>query len=256
MSDLHLVDVPVPGAAAEAHLSLPPAGHGPGVLLVMDAIGLRPQIAAMCERIAGWGYVVLAPNVFHRDGTVDELAPTEDLRTPEGREAVMGRAMPRVRALTSDLSRPDVHAYLTALRGLDAVDDGPVAVTGYCMGARIALRAAGDHPDVVAACGGFHGGGLVTDEPDSPHLSVATARAELVFGHADHDRSMPPEAVATLGAALADAGLTATNEVYPDAPHGYTMADTAMYQEAGAERHFRELEALLSRRLGGAPAGG
>jgi carboxymethylenebutenolidase len=256
VSDLHLVPIPVPGGTAEAHLSLPPSGHGPGVLLVMDAIGLRPQIAAMCERIAGWGYTVLAPNVLHRDGSVAELAPTVDLRTPEGREAVMAAAMPRVQRLTSDLSRPDVAAYLTALRGLDAVDDGPVAVVGYCMGARIAVRAAGDHPDVVAACGGFHGGGLVTDAADSPHLSLATARAELVFGHADHDRSMPPEAVAALGEALADAGLTATNEVYPDAPHGYTMADTSMHQEAGAERHFAALRALLARRLGGAPAGG
>ncbi|MGG5257659.1 dienelactone hydrolase family protein [Phycicoccus avicenniae] len=256
MSDLHLVDVPVPGGSAEAHLSLPPAGHGPGVLLVMDAIGLRPQIAAMCDRIASWGYTVLAPNVFHREGTVAELAPTGDLRTAEGREAFMGLAMPRVGRLTSDLSRPDVAAYLEALRGLHTVDDGPVGVTGYCMGVRIALRAAGDHPDDVAAVGGFHGGGLVTDEPDSPHRSLATARAELVLGHADHDRSMPPEAVAALDEAARDAGLTATNEVYPDAPHGYTMADTSMYQEAGAERHYAALEALLARRLGGAPAGG
>ncbi|MBM6402441.1 dienelactone hydrolase family protein [Phycicoccus sonneratiae] len=256
MSDLHLVDVPVPGGSAEAHLSLPPDGHGPGVLLVMDAIGLRPQIAAMADRIASWGYVVLAPNVFHREGTVAELLPTGDLRTPEGRDAVMAEAMPRVRRLTSDLSRPDVVAVLDHLRGLDATDAGPVAVVGYCMGARIALRAAGDHSDVVAACGGFHGGGLVTDEPDSPHLSLATARAEVVLGHADRDRSMPPEAVTALGAALEEAGLPATNAVYPDAPHGYSMADTAMYQEAGAERHFRELEALLSRRLGGPAADG
>lgn len=249
MSDLNLVDVPVPGGSAEAHLSLPPDGHGPGVLFVMDAIGLRPQIAAMCERIASWGYTVLAPNVFHREGTVAELMPTGDLRTPEGRDAFMQLAMPRVGHLTSDLSRPDVAAYLEHLRGLDATDDGPVGVTGYCMGARIALRAAGDHPEVVAACGGFHGGGLVTDEPDSPHLSLATARAELVLGHADQDRSMPSEAVEALGAAAADAGLTVSNEVYPDAPHGYSMADTSMYREAGAERHFAELRGLLDRTL-------
>jgi carboxymethylenebutenolidase len=116
------------------------------------------------------------------------------------------------------------------------------------MGARLALRTACLDPEVVA-CAGFHGGGLATDAPDSPHLGLPDARAEFVFGHADHDRGMPPEAVERLGEALAAAGLTAKNEIYPDAPHGYTMADTPEYQEAGAERSFRELEALLARTL-------
>ncbi len=249
MNDLHLLEIPVPGGTAEAHLSLPPSGSGPGVLVVMDAIGLRPRIAEMCDRIASWGYVVLAPNVFHREGTVADLMPTEDLRTPEGRDAVMALAMPRVGHLTPDLAVPDIAAYLAALRRLDAVGDGPVGVTGYCMGARLALRAATGHPDDVAACGGFHGGGLVTDAEDSPHRGLAAARAEFVLGHADHDRSMPPDAVATLGEAFAAHGLTARNEIYPEAPHGYTMADTSMYQELGAERHFTELEGLLARTL-------
>ena len=144
---------------------------------------------------------------------------------------------------------PDIAAYVAALRGLDGVTDGPIGVTGYCMGARLAVRAATGHPDDVAACGGFHGGGLVTDEPDSPHAGLGSARAEFVFGHADNDGSMPPEAVAALGAALAEHGLDASNEVYPGAPHGYSMADTSMYDEAAAERHFAELEALFARTL-------
>ncbi len=93
--------------------------------------------------------------------------------------------------------------------------------------------------------GGFHGGGLVTDADDSPHLSIAGSTADYVFGHADHDRSMTPEHVAALEEALRAAGRPHLNEIYPDAPHGYTMADTSMYQEAGAERHFAELEGLL-----------
>ncbi|NHA67075.1 dienelactone hydrolase family protein [Phycicoccus flavus] len=250
MTDLDLLALPVAGGTAEAHVSRPESGHGPGVLLFTDAIGLRPQIAAMCERVAGWGYVVLAPHVFHREGTVADLAPTADARTPEGRDAVMAQAMSRVRRLTTDLARADIAEYVTALRGLEGVDDGPLGTTGYCMGARLAVYAAADHPDDVAACGGFHGGGLVTDDADSPHLALAKARAELAFGHADGDRSMPPEAVATLGVAIAEAGLTARNEVYPDAPHGYTMADTSMYQERGAERHYDVLHDLLSRRVG------
>ncbi len=255
MSGLHLVDVRVPSGTAEAHVSRPRAGHGPGVLFLMDAIGLRPQVAAMCDRIASWGYVVLAPNVFHREGTVEELMPRGDLTTPEGREAFMAEAMPRVGALTSDLAGPDLDAYLDALVGLEGVDPGPVGVTGYCMGVRLALRLAGRHPGAVTAVGGFHGGGLVTDAPDSPHRSLATADAELVLLHADLDRSMPPEAVAALDRALAERGLDAVNEIVPGAAHGYTMADTAVYDEAAAERHFRELEALLSRTLR-APAGG
>lgn len=251
MSTLHLVDVPVPDGTAQAHVSRPEGGTGPGVLLFMDAIGLRPQIAAMCERIASWGYVVLAPNVFHREGAVADLAPKGDLRDPEARDAFMALAMPRVGTLTPDLSRPDIAAYVDALRGLDGVDDGPIGVTGYCMGARLAVYAAADHPDVVAACAGFHGGGLVTDDPQSPHRVLPSARAEFLFGHADHDRSMPPEAVAALGVALHESGLTGHNEVFPDAPHGYTMADTSMYQELGAERHYRELAALLERALRG-----
>jgi carboxymethylenebutenolidase len=116
------------------------------------------------------------------------------------------------------------------------------------MGARLAVRAGGMDPAVVAVAG-FHGGGLVTDAADSPHLQLASARAEFVFGHADNDRSMPPEAVERLGRALADAGLSATNEIYPGSPHGYSMADTSMYDEAGAERSFDALESLLARTL-------
>ena len=97
--------------------------------------------------------------------------------------------------------------------------------------------------------GGFHGGRLATEAEDSPHLLLGNARAEFVYGHADGDASMPPEDIERLGAALAEAGLTATNEVYPGAPHGYTMADTSTYQEAGSERSFAELEALFARHL-------
>jgi carboxymethylenebutenolidase len=246
---MDLLDIPVPDGSAEAYVARPDSGTGPGVLFFMDAIGIRPQIAAMCDRIASWGYVVLAPNVFYRDGDVAAIAPQGDLREPDARKVVMESAMPRVQGLTPDLSVPDIDAYVVALRGLDGVGGGPIGVSGYCMGARLAVRAANAHPDQVAACGGFHGGGLVTDDPDSPHLGLVDARAEFVFGHADNDRSMQPEAVAALGRALAENGLTATNEIYPDAPHGYTMADTAMYQEAGAERHFAELKALLGRTL-------
>ncbi|GAA1875929.1 dienelactone hydrolase family protein [Lapillicoccus jejuensis] len=247
---MDLIEIPVNDGTAEAYVARPASGSGPGVLLFMDAIGLRPQIARMADRIAGWGYVVLAPNVFWREGSAQETSPTADLREPGAREEFMGSAMGRVGRLTTDQAQPDIAAYLDALAGLDGVVGDKVGVVGYCMGVRLALRAASRHPERVAAVGGFHGGGLVTDEPDSPHLGLANARAEFVLGHADHDGSMPPEAVQALGEALEKAGLRARNEIYPDAPHGYSMADTSMYQEAGAERSFTELEELYRRTLG------
>jgi carboxymethylenebutenolidase len=127
--------------------------------------------------------------------------------------------------------------------------DGPVGVIGYCMGARLAVRTAGQFPGTVGAVGGFHGGGLVTDEADSPHLAVADSTAEFVFGHADQDGSMPLEAVETLESALDQAGRPHLNEIYAEAAHGYSMADTSMYEEAAAERHFAALQGLFSRTI-------
>ena len=239
----------LPDGDAEAYVA-PAAGGAPapGVLFIVDAIGLRPQIEQMADRIASWGYTVLVPHVFHRDGTAAELAPIADLREPEARQEFMGEAMARVKALTPDLLARDLPAYLAALRGLSEVTGRRVGVTGYCMGARIAVRAAGLDTG-VAAVGGWHGGGLVTDDPDSPHRALATARAAFAFGHADHDGSMPPEAVAALGEALDAAGLEAVNEVFPGA-HGYSMADTSSYDEESAERHFASLRTLLTSTLG------
>jgi carboxymethylenebutenolidase len=203
----------------------------------------------MAERIASWGYVVLTPNLFYRDGSVDDVRPHDDLRVDGARDAFFATAMPRVGALFQQDLAGDLDAYRTALQSVEGVTGSTIGCVGYCMGARMATFFAARNPDVVAAAAGFHGGGLVTDDPASPHRQLASATAEFVYGHADNDQSMPPEAVEALGRALQDAGLTATNEIYPDAPHGYTMADTSMYQEAGAERSFRELEALFARTL-------
>lgn len=238
----------LPDGDAEAYVAPAPGGEpAPGVLFVIDAIGLRPRIEEMADRIASWGYTVLAPNVFYREGTAAETSPTGDLREPGAREEFMGEAMGRVGRLTSDLLARDLPAYLAALRDLPAVAGEEVGVTGYCMGARIAIRASGLDPAVVAV-GGWHGGGLVTDAPDSPHLAIASARASYAFGHASNDGSMPPEAVTALGEAIDAAGLTVTNEVFPG-PHGYSMSDTSMYDEESAERHFESLRALLDRTL-------
>ncbi|MFV0533927.1 MAG: dienelactone hydrolase family protein [Cumulibacter sp.] len=248
-----LIEIPVGDATAEAYVARPDTTSDkalPGVLLFIDAIGLRPVIAQMADRMASWGYVVLAPNIFYRLGTAQETSPDRPLTEPGAREEFFKEMMPRVGGYTPNLSGPDTDAWLTALAHQPGVAAGKVGVTWYCMGARLATRAAGDHPDVVAAVGGFHGGGLVTDEPDSPHHSLSRARADFVYLHADADPSMPAAAIAALGDSLAAHGLRASNEVALGAPHGYTMADTSMYHEEGAEQHFRELEGLFARTLG------
>jgi carboxymethylenebutenolidase len=236
------LELQMPDGIAEAHVT----GSGPGVLFYIDAIGLRPQTEGMADRIADWGYTVLAPNVLYRSGTAAETSPEGDLLAPGAREAFFKTTGPRLAALTPERVGRDVQVYLSALR--ERAGSTAVGVVGYCLGARLAVRTACLDPDVVA-CAGFHGGGLATEDPDSPHVGLPRARAEFVFGHADQDRSMQPDAVERLGRALEDAGLTAQNEIYPEAPHGYSMNDTSMYQEAGAERSFRELEALLERTL-------
>jgi carboxymethylenebutenolidase len=246
-----LIEIPAAEGLAEAIIARPSTGTGPfpGVILYMDAFGLRPRIEEMAQRIADWGYVVLAPNAFYREGTAAELAPVMDMTTPEGRAAAGKAAFPRVGRLTTDNALPDIDAWIKALVTLDGVAPGPVGTFGYCMGARLAVRTAVAHPEVVAACGGFHGGGLATDAPDSPHLGLGRAKARFVFGHADQDQSMAPDAVTRLGKALEAAGLEASNEIYPGASHGYSMADTAAFHEEATERHFRELRGLLDGTL-------
>jgi carboxymethylenebutenolidase len=239
------IEIHAPDGTAEAYLTGEPGL--PGVLLYIDAIGLRPQIEDMADRIASWGYVVLAPNVFYRDGRAADLAPQQDLREPGARQEFFAGMGDRIPRYTPDKARADAEAWVRTL--LEHAGDGPIAVTGYCMGARLAVRTAGQLPGTVAAVGAFHGGGLVTKAADSPHRSIDGSTAEYVFGHADHDPGMTLDHVAALEETLQAAGRPHLNEVYAEAPHGYTMADTSVYQETAAERHFKELEGLLARTL-------
>ena len=239
------VEIPTPAGTADAYLSRPDDGQHPGVLFVMDAIGLRPVIAEMTERIATHGYVVLAPNVFYRGGKAPVI-PLPDLSDPDARGPYYQQLRPLMEALTPEAVEQDGKAYLDYLAGLASE---PFAITGYCMGARIALRIAAAFPGRVAALAGFHAGGLVTDAPDSPHLLADSLQAEVYFGHADNDQSNSPEQIAALDRALEEAGVTYRTELYEGAVHGYTMSDMPVYDEQAAERHFRELFALLESTL-------
>ena len=190
---------------ADAHLTRPDDGRPhPAVLFVMDGIGLRPRIEEMADRIASHGYVVLAPNFFYRSGRAPVL-PVPDLTDPDNRPGFMQAVRPMMEQLTPENIERDGGAYLDVLAEQAS---GPAAITGYCMGARVGWRIAADYPDRVAALGGFHGGGLVTDAPDSPHRSAAELTAELYFGHADQDPSMTAEQIEALDRALDDAGVS------------------------------------------------
>jgi carboxymethylenebutenolidase len=239
------IEVKTPEGSADAYLTRPDDGRPhPGVLLLVDAFGLRPQIEAMADRIAAGGYVVLAPNVFYRHGKAPVIS-LDGLGDPERRGDVIGRVIPLMKELTNEKIVADGSAYLDRLT--DEADGGPVAVTGYCMGGRLGWRIAAAYPDRVDGLGCFHTGGLVTDDEDSAHLSAGEIDAELFLGFADNDKSATPEQIATVEGALNRAGATFTAEVFADAEHGYTMADTPAYDEASTERHYDELFGLLSR---------
>jgi len=241
------IDIETQDGIADAYLATPEDGERhPGVLFIMDAFGLRPQIEAMVDRISAQGYVVLAPNVLYRAGRAPVM-PMPDLSDPAQRGPFIETIMPLIQGLTPELVARDAPAYIGVLEDLG---DGPIAIAGYCMGGRVGWYIATAFPDHVAALGAFHTSGLVTEADDSPHRSADRLSAEVYLGHADNDHNMTTEQIAALELALEDAGVAHRSELYDDAAHGYTMADTPVYDEAAAERHFRELFALLERTIG------
>ncbi|CAM04049.1 carboxymethylenebutenolidase [Saccharopolyspora erythraea NRRL 2338] len=189
------VDVPTPDGTADAYLTHPDDGQPhPAVLLYMDAFGVRPHLARMADRLAEAGYTVLAPNVFYRHGRAPVVELPEFI-DPGARPDLFEQIMPIMRDLTPELVMRDADAYLRWLAESPLTADSPVGITGYCMGAVMALRTAGTYPERVAAAAGFHGGNLATEAPDSPHLVADHVTAELYFGHADQDHALPPEQI-------------------------------------------------------------
>ena len=158
--------------------------------------------------------------------------------------AFFEKLRPLMDELTPERVASDGDAYLTLL---EAECEGPIVISGYCMGVRVGWRIAAAHPERVRALAGFHGGGLVTDDPDSPHRLSGQLQAELYLGFADNDQSMPPEKIAELERTLEEAGVEYRAEVYEGAGHGYTMRDTPVYDEQAAERAYDELFAVLER---------
>lgn len=243
-------DVPTPDGTADAYLSRPVTAEPcPPVLLLMDAGGLRPRLEQMADRLAGEGYAVLVPNQFYRAGrapVVPDLAARLAAGDRAGVWAVLG---PLIEGLTPELAARDLAAWVAFLDAQPDIATGPLATTGYCMGGALSLRAAATLPDRVVAAASFHGGHLAPDAEDGPHRGAPRIAAEVYVAHADDDPSMPPEQVERLEAALTDAGVRHTCEVYAGARHGFTMSDGAAYDPVAEERHWTALLGLLRRAL-------
>ncbi|MFF6989202.1 dienelactone hydrolase family protein [Streptomyces sp. NPDC010273] len=241
------VDIPTEDGIADTYLVHPGDERPrPAVLLYQDAFGLRPHLKSMADRLAEAGYTVLVPNVFYRNGRAPVVELPEFI-DPHERPEIFEKVGPLLMGLTPDLVERDAGAYLRWLAESPLVADGPVAITGYCLGARLALYTAGAYPDRVAAAAGFHGGRLATDDPTSPHLAAEHITAEVYFGHADQDPSLPEDQIKRFEDALTAAGVRHRCEVYPGAQHGYTQADTSSYNAEADEKHWVALLDLLDR---------
>ncbi len=225
----------------------PGGGRRPGVVYLTDIGGIRDSNRGMARRLAGEGYAVLLPNVFYRTGR----PPVLDFPVKMGDEKTMKRLGELRGPLTPEAVARDGSAYVEFLAGRDDVAVGPMGVVGFCATGPMALRMAAARPDRIAAVASFHGGGLWTDDPASPHrlLPQLMVGARLHFGHAVEDRSMPAAAIAKLDEALEAWGGVYESEVYEGAHHGWTVPDSPVYNEPQAERAFAKLKALFGAAL-------
>jgi carboxymethylenebutenolidase len=224
-----------------------PEGQGPwpGVLFFMDGPGIRPALFEMGERLAGAGYVVLMPDLFYRSGPYAPMDPKVVFSDPEKRKVVIEKYFGPANAANV---MSDTGYFLDWLGASPEVKKGGVGVTGYCMGGRMALFAAGTYGERVAAMASYHGGNLAADQPDSPHLLAPKIKAKVYVAGAIEDQSFPDAQKQVLEEALTAAGVDHKIETYP-AHHGWVPRDTAAYDEACSERHWATLLALYKSAL-------
>jgi carboxymethylenebutenolidase len=242
------VKIPTPDGDARAFAFTPDEGKGPwpAVIMFMDAPAIRPALFEMGERLARSGYFVLLPDLFWRAGPYeppnivklrggdpDQVALCTKLRASTG----AGRQMTDTKACLDWLSQQT-----------DARAD-KVGVTGYCMGGGIALRAAGTFPDRVAAAASFHGGNMATDDEKSPHRLAPRIKAKMLVAGAENDHGYDEAQNERLKKALADAQVEAEVSIWKGCLHGWVPSDMPVHNKDGAERHWRELTALLDDTL-------
>jgi carboxymethylenebutenolidase len=241
------VDVPMASGVADSALFYPEGrGSWPAVLVWTDILGLRPVFREMGQRLAAEGYVVLVPNPFYRNAKAPVVDGSFDFSKPEDRAKVM----PMAAALTADANISDAKSYITFLDAQPQTNrKKKMGVQGYCMGGPLTFRTSATAPERVGAAATFHGGGLVTDKPDSPHLLIPKMKAEILCAVADNDDKRDPAAKDKLKEAFAAAHLKAKVEVYEGCNHGWTVRGSQVYNEVGAERAWAELTALYKRNL-------
>jgi len=236
------VTVTTPDGTADCYFVHPSAGTAPGVLVWPDIFGLRPAFRQMGKRLAQEGYSVLVVNPFYRK----QKAPT----SPQGAATPIQQLLPLAQTLNETTHVTDAKAFIGWLDQQSSVaKNRKMGTQGYCMGGQIAFRTAYAMPGRVGAVASFHGGnGLVTAMPNSPHLQVATTKAQLLVAIAQNDDMQAPTEKDVMKDTFAKAGLTAEVEVYP-AMHGWCPPDSGVYSEPQAEKAWTRLLALYGKAL-------
>jgi carboxymethylenebutenolidase len=236
------VTVTTPDGSADAYFVHPSSGTAPGVLVWPDIFGLRPAMRQMGKRLAESGYAVLVVNPFYRV----KKSPTAE----KGAATPLQELMPLARALNETTQMTDAKAFVAWLDKQPSVaKNRKVGTQGYCMGGPIAFRTAAAVPDRVGAVASFHGGGLVTDQPNSPHLQAAKTQAQFLVAIASNDDQRSPNEKDVLKETFAKANRPAEIEVYAGAAHGWCPPDTSVYNEPQAEKAWSRLLALYGKAL-------
>ena len=236
------VTIKTPDGTCDAYFVHPATGTAPGVLVWPDIFGLRPAFRQMGKRLAETGYSVVVVNPFYRR----MKAPT----AAKGSATPIPELMPLAQSLNETTQMTDAKAFIGWLDMQASVaKNRKVGTQGYCMGGPIAFRTAAAVPDRVGAIASFHGGGLVTDMPNSPHLQAAKTKAQLLIAIAANDDTRSPNEKNVLKETFAKAGLPAEIEVYAGAAHGWCPPDSGVYNEPQAEKARSRLLALYGKAL-------
>ncbi len=238
-----MVAIPTADGSCDALFVHPAKGKAPAVILWPDIGGLREAFYVMARRLADDGYAVLAVNHYYRNGKAPVLASFSEWRTPAGQE----KLKPMIAAVNADTNMRDAKAFVAWLDKQKVVDTKRgIGSQGYCMTGSWALRSAVAVPGRVKGVGSFHGGGLVTAAPDSPHLLMAKTQASYLFAIAKNDDARAPTDKDGLKAAAAAAGRPAEVEVY-GGDHGWTVPDSPVYNQAEADRAHARLLAVYAK---------
>jgi len=240
------VTIKTPDGAADAYFVHPAKGKYPAVLIWPDIFGLRPAFKQMATRLAESGYSVLVINPFYRTKQAPTAPEHPDFNDPPTRQALMALAG----SLSPTTAVTDARAFVAYLDSQPAVDKKrKMGTTGYCMGGPFVLRTAATFPDRVGAGATFHGGGLVTDKPESPHLLIPDMKAHFLIAIAENDDTRQPDAKDVLRDSFAKAKLPAEIEVYAGALHGWCPPDSQVYNHDQAEKAWSRMLVLFSNSL-------